>query len=112
MFPATLLSLLHTHTYAHTLNHLHLRKTHNLQIEITHRIAWRRSAGSYFFCDQAIINARTLLGYGDLTCQSGCSGTVGTMQYYCTDFSVAEDSSAGERSYTYNAAGLTSFEAS
>ena len=83
-----------------------------MQIEITHRIAWRRSSGEGGSCTQATIDARTLLGYGSLTCRSGCSGTVGTMQYYCTDFSVTEDSSAGERSYTYNAAGLTSFEAS
>ena len=35
------------------------------------------------------------------------------MQYYCTDFSVNEDWSAGERSYSYTfSSGVTYFEAS
>ena len=80
-----------------------------LQIEITHRIAWRRSN---YYCTQATIDAQQLLGAGSLVCQSGCSGTVGSMQYYCTDFSTTENWSAGQRSYIYNAAGVTSFEAS
>ena len=81
---------------------------------MTHRIAWRRSAGDSFSCTQAKIDAQTLLGSGSgsLVCRSGCSGTVGSMQYYCTDFSTTEDWSAGQRSYLYNATGVTSFEAS
>lgn len=81
------------------------------QVEITFRIAWRRSSGSNF-CDSSTITSRTLLGYGALTCRSGCSGSIGSLTYYCTDYSSTEDWSAGERTYNYNAGSLTSIEAS
>ena len=72
------------------------------QVQITHRIAWKRSS-SEGTCAQATINAQTLLpSGGQLTCQSGCSGTIGDFSYYCTDFSVIDNWSAGERTYTYN----------
>ena len=83
-----------------------------LQIEISHRIAWRRSSSTGGSCSQSTIDSRTLIGGGTLSCRSGCSGSVGSMSYYCTDFSTSEDWSAGERSYIYNAHGITSFEAS
>ena len=82
-----------------------------LQIEMTHRIAWRRSSFSNI-CTQSTIDNRVLYAGGTLYCRSGCSGSVGSMSFYCTDFSTSEDWSAGERSYIYNAQGLTSFEAS
>ena len=34
-------------------------------------------------------------------CQEGCSGTISSVQYRCTDFSVEEDWSFGERLITY-----------
>ena len=85
------------------------------QVEISHRIAWRRSSSSAFGCDSSTISSMLLIGGGSgvLTCRVGCSGNVGTMQYYCTDFSDSEDWSTGERSYTYTfASGVTYFEAS
>ena len=45
-------------------------------------------------------------------CQSGCRGVVGSMQFQCTDFSVTEDWSSGQRSYTYVISGVDYFEAS
>ena len=83
-----------------------------LQIEITHRIAWRRSSGAGGSCSQSTIDNRVLIGGGTLQCQDGCSGSVGSMSYYCTDFSTLEDWSAGERTYIYNTSGVTYFEAS
>ena len=83
-----------------------------LQIEISHRIAWRRSSSVGGSCSQSTIDSRALIGGGTLYCRSGCSGSVGDLTYYCTDFSTSEDWSAGERSYIYNAHGITYFEAS
>ena len=78
---------------------------------MTFRIAWRRNSGGNY-CDQSIISRRTLLGYGDLTCRSGCSGSIGSLTYYCTDYSVSENWSAGTKTYTYNAGSGTNIEAS
>ena len=83
-----------------------------LQIEISHRIAWRRSSSTGGSCSQNTIDSRTLIGGGTLSCRSGCSGSVGSMSYYCTDFSTSEDWSAGERSYVYNTNGASYLEAS
>ena len=85
------------------------------QVEISHRIAWRRTFSSSLHCDSSTISSMTLLGspFDYLTCRVGCTGNLGTMQYFCTDFSDSEDWSAGERSYTYTfGSGVTYFEAS
>ena len=79
------------------------------QIEITHRVAWRASV---VYCNLTTISSQTLLYGGNLVCQSGCSGTVGSMSFYCTGFSTSGDWTTGGRTYTYNATGITSFEAS
>jgi hypothetical protein len=82
-----------------------------LQVQITHRIAWRRDSGAGR-CTQATVEAQTLLsGEGRLTCQSGCSGTIGDFSYYCTDVSVTDNWSAGERTYMYSNFTGPSFEA-
>ena len=94
----------------HALETLLINST--LQIEISHRIAWRRSSGQGGGCSQSTIDSGVLIGSGTLYCRSGCSGSVGSMSYYCTDFSTSEDWSAGERSYIYDASGVTYFEAS
>ena len=83
-----------------------------LQIEIIHRIAWRRSSRAGGSCSQTTIDNRVLIGGGTLYCQIGCRGSVGSMAYYCTDFTTTEDWSVGERTYIYNASGVTYFEAS
>ena len=59
------------------------------------------------------MSAGTLIGpAGNIVCQIGCSGTLGSVQFQCTDFSVEEDWSAGQGSTEMNLAGLTNFEAS
>ena len=45
-------------------------------------------------------------------CRSGCSGTVGSMSYLCTDFSVTDNWSAGERTYEHDFGSSLYFEAS
>ena len=37
---------------------------------------------------------------------------IGDMQYQCTDYSVDEDWSSGQRIYTYSISGVDYFEAS
>ena len=82
-----------------------------MQVQITHSIAWKRTSGEGGTCTQATVDAQTLLpSGGQLTCQSGCIGTIGDLSYYCTDFSITDSWSAGERTYTYNVTG-PSFEA-
>ncbi len=80
----------------------------SLQVEISYHISWRRN---YIFadvnCDDAAINqGRLVSGQGDLTCQSGCSGTITSMSFICTDFSVEENWSFGERRLEYNFSSL------
>ena len=90
------------------------KPTNSLQVEITHRIAWRKT---HTQCTQASIDAATLLdrGSGRLVCRSGCSGNIGDLSYFCTDFSETDNWSAGERTYSYNFTTVTTqlfFEAS
>ena len=85
---------------------------YQLQIEVTHRMFWRASDFRHH-CNQSTIRSRDLTSsHRTLLCQNGCNGTVGNMSYYCTDFSTSEDWTTGERTYTYNATEITSFEAS
>ena len=87
-----------------------------LQIMINHRIAWRRSWRSSTECEESHKDTTTLFyaSHGEsLNCDVGCSGVVGEMTFFCTDFSLFEDWVTGERSYVYNiSSGVTYFEAS
>ena len=87
--------------------------TYNIiQIEITHRIAWRRS-WSGLGCTTSDIGTFRSFGFGAVDCRVGCSGRVGDLTFYCTDFDTVEDWVAGERTYTYNiGTSVTNFEAS
>ena len=82
-----------------------------LQVLFTHRIAWSRGSPEGN-CDANTVAAATLIGGGELACRSGCSGSIGFLQYQCTDFSVSEDWSAGQGSNEVSLSGVTSFEAS
>jgi len=68
-------------------------------VEISYRISWRRSSGAGGSCSTT---GSLLSGQGNLVCQYGCSGTITPMSYYCTDFSISEDWSFGERTIVYN----------
>ena len=63
-------------------------------------MAWRRDrsdTGGY--CGQSTIDSQVLLATrsGNLECREGCTGTIGSMSYYCTDYSLIENWAAGER---------------
>ncbi len=79
-----------------------------IQIEITHRMSWRRSA---YYCDQNTINNRQLIGGGYLYCSRGCRWYLGSLSFYCTDYSVAEDWSSGERTWQVNVGKPSNFQA-
>ena len=80
-------------------------------MEISHRATWRRSN---YFCDDTTIDSSLLIsGEGSLVCREGCSGTVESMSFYCTDYGTTDNWSTGGRTYNYNfASGVTQFEAS
>ena len=81
-----------------------------LQIVVTHRIAWRRGTA---FCDASTIASGNLIGQsGTISCRTGCSGSLGSTQFQCTDFNINEDWSAGQGSNTVTLSGLADFEAS
>ena len=78
-------------------------------MEISYHISWRRdrvSAGGN--CDATTVaNGNRLLGEGSLRCQHGCSGTITAMRYICTDFSIEENWSFGERRLSYDFSTVT-----
>ena len=65
-------------------------------------MSWRRSSGEGDACDSNTIANGNFIGSGSLTCQYGCSTTITEMLYVCTDFSIVEDWSFGERRLNYN----------
>lgn len=85
-----------------------------MQVEITHQISYIRSSQTLYECNNTTIAMQLLLGNSleHLVCQEGCTGVIGTMQFYCTDFSVEDDWSVGQRTYMYSTLDLTYFEAS
>ena len=83
---------------------------YNMQITVTHRIAWRRGTA---FCDASTVSAGTLIGEsGSFFCRAGCSGSLGSVRFQCTDFNVNEDWSAGQGTNVISLNGVTNFEAS
>ena len=84
-----------------------------MQIMVIHRIAWRETFSSATSCDASTVSAGSLIGpSGSFACRVGCSGSLGSVRYQCTDFSVSEDWSAGEGSNEIDLSGVTTFEAS
>ena len=73
-----------------------------LQVEISYRISWRRSRRAHSCDSSTVASGHLISGEGSLTCQYGCSGAITPMSYICTDFSIAEDWTFGERILTYD----------
>ncbi|KAH3836208.1 hypothetical protein DPMN_109578 [Dreissena polymorpha] len=69
------------------------------EINIHFRISWRKSHG-YPYNDTTIRNG-TLIGGDSMTCFSGCSGNVGSLQFVCTDYNDNEDWATGRNTITY-----------
>ena len=72
-------------------------------MEIFYHISWRRDSSPGGSCsDTTIANGGLISGEGQLTCRFGCSGAITAMSYTCTDFSIKENWSFGERRVMYN----------
>ena len=71
-------------------------------MEIFFQISWRRDSSEGGSCTSTTVANGNLIGSGSLTCQYGCSGTVSSLAYKCTDFSISENWSFGENRVLYN----------
>ena len=80
----------------------------HVKTEISYHISWRRDNGGNFYCNSTTVaNGNLLSGQGSLQCISGCSGTITQLSYICTDFSIQENWSFGERSVSFNFSSVT-----
>ncbi|KAK3612246.1 hypothetical protein CHS0354_039528 [Potamilus streckersoni] len=73
------------------------------KILITFRISWRRSYEyTNIVCNDNTIRDQNLIGVSDyMTCLKSCQGNIGSVQFYCTDYSEQEDWTSGKKSFTY-----------
>ena len=70
-------------------------------MEVFFHISYRRDYRA--FCDQSVIESGNLTGEsGDIDCLHGCSESpIANVKFMCTDYSIEEDWSFGERRFTY-----------
>ena len=81
-----------------------------MQVLFTHRIAWEITSAP---CNASIVSSGVLIGEaGVITCRAGCSGSLGSVQFQCTDFNIEEGWSAGQGSNEVNLTSVVTFEAS
>ena len=74
-------------------------------MEVFFHMSYRRTHPTGENCDSDTVASGQLLSASferNLECQYGCSGSVSSMAYYCTDFSITEDWAFGERRVTYD----------
>ena len=69
-------------------------------MEVFFHISWRRSS---VFCNQSVIDSGNLIGDSDdLNCLHGCTESrIANVTFMCTDYSIKEDWSFGERRFIY-----------
>ena len=79
-----------------------------MQVQIIYRIAW--NLAGYTSCNPSVPTFHT--GEGALSCVVGCSGTLGSLTFFCTDRNDAEQSASGQNMFSYTFAPNTNnFEA-
>ncbi|XP_053388610.1 uncharacterized protein LOC128551720 isoform X2 [Mercenaria mercenaria] len=66
------------------------------EIIIDYRISWRRSSNGHYCDSSTIQNGETVLGEGSLSCFNNCQGSLGSLHYQCTDYSLTEDWTSGK----------------
>ena len=71
------------------------------QVDFSFRLAFRRSS---YYCDENTVRSKSMIGGGSW--QAVSSGyytrTIANARFQCTDYSVREDWSSGENSFTYS----------
>jgi hypothetical protein len=84
-----------------------------VEVQFTARWSWRRSS---YGCTDSTISSGTLLGPASgIICDVGCaySGeSIGTTNFYCTKYNVAEDWTLGEKIWTYTVPKTSNYQAS
>ena len=71
-------------------------------MEISYFISWRRDVSWHSpWCDYSTVG-RLLRGEGSLQCFAGCSGTISSLSYVCSDYSYQENWSFGGYQVTYD----------
>ncbi|CAC5402582.1 unnamed protein product [Mytilus coruscus] len=83
-----------------------MRIKRDLEVQITFRVSWRRDFSDHTKCDASTKDKHRLIGYntGDMECLDGCMYStvkIGTMEFYCTDFSEDENWTSGENTLRY-----------
>ena len=74
-----------------------ISRTAGLTIAVTQRYGWRRSYGHNTYCDASTVGSRQLIAdVGYLTCRIGCPSRL-SVGVYCTDYSISDDWTVGER---------------
>ena len=76
-------------------------------MEVSFHISWQRNSIPGGNCTNSTVAAGNLIGEGQLRCQYGCSGDISDMMYKCTDFSIAEAWTYGERRLAYTFSNAT-----
>jgi RHS repeat-associated protein len=78
-----------------------MNPTTGIPVQITQRYGWRRDFSADTMCDEDKIRSQILTGEtGDLWCMTGCQGSLGSVQVYCTDFNLIDDWMVGERTFS------------
>ena len=70
-------------------------------MEVSFHISWSHTS---IFCNQSVIDSGILIGVPEdlIYCQHGCSvSAISNVKFRCTDFSIEDNWSFGERQFTY-----------
>ncbi|CAG2198543.1 unnamed protein product [Mytilus edulis] len=66
------------------------------KVAVTYKVSYRPIYRYHECTEQQLLNGNLIEGEGHLTCYSGCNSTI-PMSYFCTDYSIDEDYTIGER---------------
>ncbi|XP_076071097.1 adhesion G protein-coupled receptor B1-like [Mytilus galloprovincialis] len=66
------------------------------KVAVTYKVSYRPIYKYHECTEQQLLNGNLIEGEGHLTCYSGCNSTI-PMSYFCTDYSIDEDYTIGER---------------
>jgi hypothetical protein len=87
-----------------------------VKIEFTARWAWRRSYKSDLYCDDNTISSGATIGIpGNIVCDVGCTTSnevIGDIYFECTQYSVSDDWTMGEKIFEYTLPKSSNIQAS
>ena len=78
----------------------------DMTVQFTARWGWKRSYNAATYCDDNTISAGTLIGINsNIICKTGCytvNEKIDTTTFICTQFSIADDWTMGEKIFKYS----------